>query len=260
MTAASTIQTIKKTIINECIAAGNNHTSISRIARVGPHHSKDIVRKAFAALGLVKTGSGYNSYYSVPSAWLPVPVLVLAVPKLHQAHVANVVNNNLVSSVPSKPLTLDAFWDELAKPLSPTPAAVPAFSWADITRLLSPAFGKNPDWKRFSEDEPDAPDYRLDDLLDLVRKVLFVDGHVYHPVGDLLAVLHQGLNKTAPLYLQWLLDCGHVVDVSPLVADKSTQWLVWRENRVAWAVSKTARNGTSGRINAKCLHSWRARC
>lgn len=246
----ATIQTIKNTIVNECIAAGNNHTSISHIARAGPHHSKDIVKKAFAALGLVKKGSGYNSYYPVPSAWLPAPAPVLAVPPPHQAHVANAMNITAPAPVVVKPLTLDAFWDELAKPVSTAPAPVPDFTWAEITRLLAPAFKKNPDWERFTEDKPDAPDYRLDDLLDLVRKVLTVGGHVYHPVGDLLAVLHQVLNKTAPRYLQWLLDCGHIVVVSPLVADTSTQWLAWRETllgetRFAWRVVEHCWHGNA---------------
>lgn len=259
---SGTIGTVKKVIINECIAAGLNRVTISHIARVGPHHSKDIVKKAFAALGLVKQGRGYNSYYPVPSSWMPAALPVQAALS-HQPHVANAVNNNTPSSAPAVqpitpagqpngnsnvksspvalPLTLEAVWSELARPLANDPDPVPDFTLDEIKRLLAPAFGAFPDWKRFVEDKPDAPDYRLDDLLDLVRKVLSVDGHVYHPVGDLMAVLERVLGKTAPLYCQWLLACRHVVDVSGLVDDKATQWLAWREIllgevRLSWRV------------------------
>ena len=259
----ATIDTIKKTIINGCITAGNNHTSISHIARVGPHHSKDIVRKAFAALGLVKKGSGYNTYYPVPSAWLAAPVAVPPVSSSSQAHVANAVNKNISSQVstpatsstgktkgkstgnaakavapPSTPLTLEAFWDELAPAVLSSPSPVPDFMRDAIRRMLAPGYVTNPDWERLTDE--DDMDYRQDDLLEVVRKCLTTDGHIYHPAKDLQAVLKQILGGSAEFYLAWLVSAGYIVSVSALLGRKDDLF-AWRETllgetRFAWRV------------------------
>jgi hypothetical protein len=260
---STTIETIKKVIVNGCIAAGNNHTSISHIARVGPHHSKDIVKKAFSALGLVKKGSGYNAYYPVPSAWLASPVAVPPVHSPHQAYVANAVNKNGSSPVPvpaassagktkrkpkgtagkavassAAPLTLEAFWNELAPAMLPSPAPVPDFMRDEIRRMLAPAIGANPDWERLTDE--DDMDYKHDDLLEVVRKCLTADGHVYHTVKNLQAVLKQILGGSAEFYYAWLFGAGYIVSVSGLLGLKD-ECFAWRETllgeaRFGWRV------------------------
>jgi hypothetical protein len=255
---SATIETIKTVIINGCIAAGNNHTSISHIARVGPHHSKDIVKKAFAALGLVKKGSGYNSYYPVPAAWLPSPVAVPPSSSSLQAYVANAVNKKGSSPVPAPaassagkskskagksvvpaPLTLEAFWDEIAPAMLSSPSPVPDFMRDAIRRMLAPGYVTNPDWERLTDE--DDMDYRQDDLLDVVRKCLTADGHVYHPAKELHAVLKQILGSgSADYYYSWLFGAGYIVSVSGLLGLKD-EWFAWRETllgevRFGWRV------------------------
>jgi len=259
----ATIETIQKVIINECVATGSNRVGISHIARVGPHHSKDIVKKAFAALGLVKKGSGYNAYYPVPSAWLASPVAVPPASSPHQAYVANAVNKNGSSPVPlpaassdgkakrkakgkagksvapsAAPLTLEAFWNELAPAMLPSPAPVPDFMRDEIRRMLAPAIGANPDWERLTDE--DDMDYKHDDLLEVVRKCLTADGHVYHTAKNLQAVLKQILGGSAEFYYAWLFGAGYIVSVSGLLGLKE-ECFAWRETllgeaRFGWRV------------------------
>jgi hypothetical protein len=235
----------KQTIIQECLRPpGKTHITINEVARRGPYHSTNTVRKAFADLGLVCVGGGKKRHHPVPASWLvsavtskpPSPLLLSPTfcrerkdggQGVVVAVSTGAANGGKKQKRERSVNPFKASWHDLAPPLVELPFQQD-MCLREIEKRLSKSPATNPEWNHLLSRRKNDQDKELSPLLNLVRAYLGTDGHVYHQVGALQSRLRHVLGAKEPEYLAWLRASGRVVDVSRLVAEKGQSWIAWR--------------------------------
>jgi hypothetical protein len=89
----------------------------------------------------------------------------------------------------------------------------------------------------------------------VVKRLLSINGHIYHPLSELLSMLRYVLGSQAEFYYIWLVLEGYVVNVSEKMVGESGAWVAWRGNllgevRFAWRVVEHCHNG--GKMEILC--------
>ena len=239
-----------------CIHCGRATVQVSEVARRAGNLSRDTVRRAFAQWGLVSQGTGKGAWYTVPPDWLPAPPDLKPIMKLSAVPASPPANPTtqpppVVAAAPVMELTFEAFWRSLLPTqmtLAMNPCPVDDMALSEITRALEPHFKFHRDWRQLIVRKANESSHNLkDDLLDIVKRCLSLDGHIVHENKFLMEVLRVILGPMAEPYFIWLLNERYVLSVGKLSGSDVFK-VAWCDNllgeaRFAWRFIEHCRRG-----------------